>query len=61
MDADGKLLARQALIYLNTGAYAENSPLVCSKTAIRILGPYVYEAVDITSYAVYTNTCPASS
>jgi CO/xanthine dehydrogenase Mo-binding subunit len=61
VDADGKLLARQATIYLNTGAYAENSPLVCSKTAIRILGPYVYEAVDIASYAVYTNTCPASS
>ena len=61
VDAKGKLLARQATVYLNTGAYAENSPLVCSKTAIRILGPYVYEAVDITSYAVYTNTCPASS
>jgi CO/xanthine dehydrogenase Mo-binding subunit len=60
-DATGKLLARQATIYLNTGAYAENSPLVSSKAAIRILGPYVYEAVDITSYAVYTNTCPASS
>jgi CO/xanthine dehydrogenase Mo-binding subunit len=61
VDANGKLLAREAVIYLNTGAYAENSPLVCSKTAIRILGPYVYEAVDISSYAVYTNTCPASS
>src|SRR5947209_4118951 len=61
VDADGKLLSRQAPIYLNTGAYAENSPLVCAKTAIRILGPYVYEAVDVTSYAVYTNTCPASS
>jgi CO/xanthine dehydrogenase Mo-binding subunit len=60
-DAAGKLLARQATIYLNTGAYAENSPLVSSKAAIRILGPYIYEAVDITSYAVYTNTCPASS
>jgi CO/xanthine dehydrogenase Mo-binding subunit len=61
VDANGKLLAREATVYLNTGAYAENSPLVCSKTAIRILGPYMYEAVDITSYAVYTNTCPASS
>jgi CO/xanthine dehydrogenase Mo-binding subunit len=49
------------MIYMNTGAYAENSPLVSSKAAIRVLGPYLYEAVDITSYAVYTNTCPASS
>lgn len=61
VDEHGKLLARQATIIMNTGAYAENSPLVSSKAAIRILGPYVYEAVDITSYAVYTNTCPASS
>ena len=61
VDAHGKLLARQATIYMNTGAYAENSPLVSSKAAIRILGPYLYAAVDITSYAVYTNTCPASS
>jgi CO/xanthine dehydrogenase Mo-binding subunit len=61
VDANGKLLARQATITMNTGAYAENSPLVCSKVAIRILGPYVYEAVDITSFAVYTTTCPASS
>ncbi len=60
-DRDGKVIARQAVIYMNTGAYAENSPLVSSKAAIRIVGPYVYEAVDVTSYAVYTNTCPASS
>ncbi|MCC6176987.1 MAG: xanthine dehydrogenase family protein molybdopterin-binding subunit [Chloroflexi bacterium] len=61
VDAEGGLLARQATIYLNTGAFAQNSPLVSSKAAVRIVGPYRYEAVDITSYAVYTNTCPASS
>ncbi|MBI2756078.1 MAG: xanthine dehydrogenase family protein molybdopterin-binding subunit [Chloroflexi bacterium] len=61
VDENGKLLARRAMIYLNTGAFAENSPLVSSKTAIRIIGPYLYDAVDITSYAIYTNTCPASS
>jgi CO/xanthine dehydrogenase Mo-binding subunit len=55
------VIARQAVIYMNTGAYAENSPLVSSKAAIRALGPYPYEAVDVSSYAVYTNTCPASS
>lgn len=57
MDEDGKLLARRAVIYMNTGAFAENSPLVSSKAAVRIVGPYRWEAVDITSYAVYTNTC----
>ncbi|HYJ17110.1 MAG TPA: molybdopterin cofactor-binding domain-containing protein, partial [Candidatus Limnocylindria bacterium] len=61
VDKNGKIIARQAKIMMNTGAYAENSPLASSKAAIRVLGPYLYEAVDITSYAVYTNTCPASS
>src|SRR5436309_3558573 len=60
VDGNGRLLARQATIYMNTGAFADNSPLVSSKAAIRLVGPYLYEAVDITSYAVYTNTCPAS-
>jgi CO/xanthine dehydrogenase Mo-binding subunit len=61
VDANGKVIARRGTVYLNTGAYAENSPLVCAKTAVRVVGPYAYEAVDIASYAVYTNTCPASS
>jgi CO/xanthine dehydrogenase Mo-binding subunit len=61
VDANGRLLARQATIYMNTGAYAENSPLVSSKTAMRLLGAYLWDAVDVTSYAVYTNTCPSSS
>jgi CO/xanthine dehydrogenase Mo-binding subunit len=60
-DAQGKVLARRGSIHMNTGAYAENSPLVCAKSAVRIVGPYMYEAVDIHSYAVYTHTCPASS
>jgi CO/xanthine dehydrogenase Mo-binding subunit len=60
-DAEGRFLARQATIHLNTGAYAENSPLVCAKAANRIIGPYLIPNVDIDCYAVYTNTVPASS
>ena len=60
-DRAGKLLAREATIHLNTGAYAENSPLVCAKAANRIIGPYLIPNVDIHCYAVYTNTVPASS
>jgi CO/xanthine dehydrogenase Mo-binding subunit len=60
-DADGRITARQATIYLNTGAYAENSPQVCKKAANRIVGPYPIPNVKIDAYAVYTNTCPASS
>ena len=60
-EADGRLLARQARILLNSGAYAENSPLVARKAANRLAGPYRMEAVEVTSAAVYTNTVPASS
>lgn len=60
-DADGRLLGRQARVLLNSGAYAENSPLVARKAANRLGGPYRIPALDVTCAAVYTNTVPASS
>jgi len=60
VDAQGHLVARQATIHLNTGAYAENSPMVCRKAANRIVGPYRIPNVKIDCLAVYTNTVPAS-
>lgn len=60
-DKDGHLLGRRAEILLNTGAYAENSPLVARKAANRLGGPYRIPALDVTCKAVYTNTAPASS
>ena len=60
-DAQGKLVARQATIHFDTGAYAENSPMVARKATNRIVGPYRIPNVKIDSYAVYTNTVPASS
>ena len=61
VDVNGQLVARQATIHLNTGAYAENSPMVCRKAANRIVGPYRIPNVKIDCLAVYTNTVPASS
>ncbi len=61
VDAEGRLVARKATIHLNTGAYAENSPLVCKKAASRILGAYRFPNFEVEGYAVYTNTVPASS
>ncbi|HEV8343088.1 MAG TPA: xanthine dehydrogenase family protein molybdopterin-binding subunit [Candidatus Binatia bacterium] len=61
VDASGKIIARQARIYMNTGAYAENSPLVCEKATNRCVGPYSIPNVQIDTYSVYTNTVPASS
>jgi CO/xanthine dehydrogenase Mo-binding subunit len=60
-DAKGRIVAREATIHLNTGAYAENSPMVSRKASNRIVGPYRIPNVKIDCLAVYTNTVPASS
>ncbi|HWP56730.1 MAG TPA: xanthine dehydrogenase family protein molybdopterin-binding subunit [Candidatus Acidoferrales bacterium] len=58
---DGTLVAKEAEIYLNTGAYAETGPIVAGRTLTRILGPYRYPHLKIKSYCVYTNTVSAAS
>lgn len=58
---DGTLVAKQAEIYLNTGAYAETGPVVTGRTLTRILGPYRYPHLKINSYCIYTNTVSAAS
>jgi CO/xanthine dehydrogenase Mo-binding subunit len=60
-DRDGRILGRAGRILLDTGGYAENSPLVGRKAANRIGGPYRIPALDVTCDVVYTNTAPASS
>ena len=60
-DGDGHILGREARILLNSGAYAENSPLVARKAANRLGGPYRIPALRVESMAIYTNTAPASS
>jgi CO/xanthine dehydrogenase Mo-binding subunit len=58
---DGTLVAKQAEMFLNTGAYAETGPTVTGRTLTRILGPYRYPHLKINSYCVYTNTVSAAS
>ena len=60
-DRDGRILARRATIELDSGAYAENSPLVARKAANRLGGPYGIGALEVTATSIYTNTAPASS
>ena len=61
VDKNGKIIARQAKIVMNTGAYAENSPLVVEKSTNRCVGPYAIPNVLIENMSLYTNTVPASS
>ena len=58
---DGRLLARDFDIVMNSGAYTDNSPIVNSKTANRVFGPYKIPALRVVSRSVFTNTVPGSS
>lgn len=54
-DENGKLLALEAEIIGDTGAYASWAPNVLRKAGVHITGPYEIPNVKVDSYAVYTN------
>ncbi len=54
-DRSGKLLALQALITSDTGAYGSYGIAVASRAAVHATGPYEVENIDIKSRCVYTN------
>jgi CO/xanthine dehydrogenase Mo-binding subunit len=58
---DGKLVARQCLIYMETGAYADAGPRVTQKAGYRCFGPYRLPHMKTDAYTVYTNTVPAGA
>ncbi|MFT5531135.1 MAG: CO/xanthine dehydrogenase Mo-binding subunit [Candidatus Poriferisodalaceae bacterium] len=57
--ADGTFVARKAEIHLDSGAYADASPLVAEKVGYRVAGPYRWEHIDTVTDAVLTTTTPA--
>ncbi len=60
-DAEGRILAREFDITMDSGAYADNSPLVLAKSVNRCFGPYRVPALRVRGRSIYTNTSPASS
>jgi CO/xanthine dehydrogenase Mo-binding subunit len=60
-DADGRILAREIEVVLDTGAYADNSPRVLYKSVETCFGPYRVPALRVNAVGVFTNTTPASS
>jgi len=60
-DADARICARDIDIRFDTGAYADNSPLVLTKSINRSFGPYRIPNLRVRGVAAYTNTTPASS
>ena len=61
VNRDGTLLAREAEIYLDTGAYTDNAPLVAVLAATRVVGPYRIPHICCDAYAIYTNSGSAGS
>jgi CO/xanthine dehydrogenase Mo-binding subunit len=57
---DGTLVAREAEIYLDTGAYGSGAS-VGGRAAVRVLGPYRIPHVRSDARSVYTNTGSAGS
>ena len=60
-DADGHLLAVQARIVGDTGAYASVGAKVLERAAGHATGPYRVPAVDVEAVAVYTNGPPCGA
>jgi CO/xanthine dehydrogenase Mo-binding subunit len=58
---DGRLIARECQVYMDTGAYADAGPRVTQKAAYRSLGPYKIPYAKVEAYGVYTNTVPAGA
>ncbi len=54
-DKNGKLLAMQARITCDTGAYGSYGIAVASRSAVHATGPYEIKNVEIESRCVYTN------
>jgi CO/xanthine dehydrogenase Mo-binding subunit len=49
-------MAREAEIYLDTGAYDDNGPQVTMRAATRVIGPYRIPHIRTNAYSFYT-TC----
>ncbi|KKW30025.1 MAG: hypothetical protein UY72_C0025G0001, partial [Candidatus Uhrbacteria bacterium GW2011_GWD2_52_7] len=58
---DGRLIARQCKIYMETGAYADAGPRVTQKAGYRALGPYRIPHAKTEAFTIYTNTVPAGA
>jgi CO/xanthine dehydrogenase Mo-binding subunit len=61
VDASGRLLARDATVHYDCGAYSESSPVVVGIALLALPGPYRWQALRVNAYAVYTNKANCGS
>jgi CO/xanthine dehydrogenase Mo-binding subunit/aerobic-type carbon monoxide dehydrogenase small subunit (CoxS/CutS family) len=60
-DADGNLQAFRFHGDFDTGAYASWGPTVANRVPVHAMGPYRWDAVLVTTRAVYTDNPPAGA
>jgi aldehyde oxidoreductase len=60
-DKEGHVLAVEARIHLDTGAYASLGPDVLENTVVFACGPYYVPNVRLEGWAWYTNNIPAGA
>ncbi|MGH7886618.1 MAG: molybdopterin-dependent oxidoreductase, partial [Candidatus Binatia bacterium] len=58
---DGQMIARESVVYVDSGAYSDAGPRVTQNAAFRVHGPYRIAHIKSDGYAVYTNTVPAGA
>jgi CO/xanthine dehydrogenase Mo-binding subunit len=58
---DGKLVAAEAEILADAGAYAYTSTKVLGNAHLMVSGPYAIPNVKVDSYAIYTNNVPGGA
>ncbi len=58
---EGRLVAAEAEIIADAGAYAYTSTKVLGNAHLMACGPYVFPHASIDSYAVYTNNVPSGA
>ena len=61
VNQNGKLVARECQVFMDTGAYADAGPRVAQKAGYRALGPYKIPYAKVEAHGVYTNKVPAGA
>ncbi|WP_134764621.1 molybdopterin cofactor-binding domain-containing protein [Nocardioides sp. 1609] len=59
--ADGRIVARKVMLYVDSGAYSRHTPYGTTKAAAHLPGPYTIPNVHADCHCVYTNRTPSSA
>jgi CO/xanthine dehydrogenase Mo-binding subunit len=61
LDETGRIIGREVICLLDSGAYAHDTPFIGSVATLQATGPYRIDHVRSTALSVYTNTQPTGA